>query len=147
MGMIEEVAAHLTATSTRFAAGETLFANAHPVVDAPSLSLWETGGAPPVQSYGSTLPAWEQQTMQMLAKSTRPSSGSLLPYSSNARSLIHDAFVILNRVVNQSLSGSTAAYLRIEPRQSVMVLPGAEEDGRIVFSCNFDVWRRPSVAY
>ncbi|MFA9270724.1 MAG: hypothetical protein ACEQSX_08195 [Baekduiaceae bacterium] len=147
MGMIEEVALHLSETSTRFVAGVSMFANAHPPVDVASFSMWETGGGPPVQAYGSTLPTWEEPTLQLLAKTTRPSSGSLVPYSSNARSLIHDALVILNRVVNQSLTGSTAYYLRIEPRQAVAVLPGQEEDGRIMFSVNLDVLRRPSVTY
>lgn len=146
--MIEDVAGHLIAASTRYVAGESLFANAHPVVDIASLSLWESGGQAPVQSYGASwLPSWEVPTLQLLAKTTRPSSGSLVPYSSNARSLIHDAFVILNRVSNQTLTGSTAYFLRIEPRQSVMVIPGQEEDGRILFTVNFDVLRRPSVAY
>lgn len=146
MGMIEEVAAHLVSSSTKFTAGQTLFGNAHPVVDEASCSLWESGGSAPVQAYGSTnLPAWEQPTLQIIARTSRPSSGSLLPFTSNARSMIHDAFVILNRVTNTVLSGTT--YLRIEPRQSVMVLPGAEEDGRIVFSVNFDVSRRPTLAY
>lgn len=145
MGAVEDLYTYLVAASTRLEAGN-VFINVVPNSTRATLSLLETGGVAPQQTYGSgNLPAFERARVQLLARTTAPAGDATVPYSTTARSLIHAAWVELNEVVNTTLSGST--FLRCDPVQSPFMLPGQENDGRLMFSCSFDVWRRPSTAY
>lgn len=146
MGAAEDLATYLDAQSSRFTSGTTLFVNAMPHSTAASLAIFESGGLDPQQTYGDgTLPAWENLTVQLVARTSAPTDGATIPSPVNARTLLHTAWVLLNAVVNEELSGST--YLRVEPRQAPMRLPEPENDGRVLFTANFDVLRVPSTSF
>ena len=76
----------------------------------------------------------------MIARTSRPSSGSVRPYTTNARNLIGYVFNRLTKVSNQVISGTT--YMSVDAKQSPFLLPGANEDGSVEFVCNFAVMRR-----
>lgn len=146
MGVAEDLATYLDSNSSSFTSGASLFVNGLPHSTGAALAIYESGGLDPQQHYGDgTLPAWENITVQLVARTSAPTGGATIPSPVNARTLMHKAWVLLNGIVNEELSGST--YLRVEPRQSPMRLPEPENDGRVLFSCNFDVMRVPSTSF
>ena len=147
MGMVEELATHVDANSTRATIGTTLFANDLPHSTRATMAIMETPGGPPGQHFGDNdLPGWERPSVMFVARTTAPASGTTVPVPTNARRLLQDAFTIVQRIANENV-GSTAVgtsyYLRIEPAQSPY-LTRIEDDGRQVFAFNASVWRTPS---
>lgn len=133
MGLLEEIGTHLDTSSTRFSLGTSLFLGILP--DASTIAgtagaVIETGGSPPMHTFASTRPVWEVATVQVLCRSTSPVT---------ARANMDDAWTILDRVANQTLSGST--YLRITALQSPF-LAWRDERERTVYGANFECWRR-----
>lgn len=124
MGAIEELGSFLDTNSTRFTAGTNLWY--HAMADEPgtATALYETGGLPPVQRYGNDLPAFERAAFQVVCRSTSPTI---------ARGNAHAAWVIVQKVANESLSSKT--WLRAEPMQSPFLLE-RDAQGRYTFAFN-----------
>lgn len=133
MGLLEEVGTYLDTSSTRFALGTSLFLGILPdasTIAGTAAAIIETGGSPPQHTLGSTRPAWEVATVQLLCRSTSPVT---------ARANADAAWDILDQVSNQTLSPST--YLRISALQSPF-LAWRDDLARPVYAANFEVWRR-----
>ncbi len=140
--MIEELAEHLAQNSTRLALGDNLFINVLPESTGAAAAIIETGGLAAEQTFQDGAPQIERPRVQILTRSTRPVSGAV-PYSTTAGGMIHDAYHVLNGVASETIQGSS--YLRVEPVQSPFSI-GQDEAARLMFSCNFDVWRRGSTS-
>lgn len=134
MGLIEEIGAYLDSNSTRFLAGTSLFYNWLPDEPGTAASITETGGLPPQQVFGNDLPAWENQRVQVLCRSTS---------STRARANANDAWVVLQQIANETLSGRS--WLRVSAVQSPFSL-GQDERGRMLFACNYECVRRTTAA-
>lgn len=130
MGLVEDVGEFLDAASTRFDLGTRTFLNYLPEQPNRAHSVTETGGLAPTHVFGSTSAAWENARVQILTRSTS---------SVTARADIEAAFTILDGVQNQTVNGST--FLRIAAVQSPFLV-NRDERGRVIFSCNFQCWRR-----
>lgn len=131
MGLVEDIGTYLAAQSTLFVLGTKTFLNFMPDSPNRAQSIIETGGPAPEFVMGaSTKVAIEHPRIQMVCRSTS---------STAARADMDRAWVILNGVANQVLSGTT--YLRISAVQSPFLLE-RDAKGRPVFGCNFDVMRR-----
>lgn len=101
------------------------------------LALFESPGVVPVRAYGDgSSPAMSRGRCQVLVRSTKPSSGADVPFSSGASSVAWRATNALEAVTNTTISGST--FYRIECTQQPYVLQ-RDDAGRIVFAANFDV--------
>lgn len=146
MGMIEEVGAHLAASSTRFVAGTTLFYHSLPesTSDAkPTCGLFEAFGLGPVRTMnGSNLPPIERPAVRVICRSTAAETADV-PSPVNARVLAQKAWHILERTVDTTLSGTT--YLRIEPAHSPYAI-GRDEIGRHLFQFTAYIERKPSTS-
>jgi hypothetical protein len=127
--MIEDVGEYLDAQSTRFNLGVATFLNSLPSEPNRAHGLFETPGLPPVRAFGSTGPSWERGRVQVQCRSTS---------SVTARADIDAAFVLLEGVQNQTIQSNT--FLRVSAAQSPFLLE-RDKQGRVVFGCNFDVWR------
>lgn len=131
MGMVEDIGTFLAAQSTLFVLGTKTFLNYLPDSPNRAQSIVETGGmAPEFVAGPSTKVAIEHPRIQVVCRSTS---------STAARADMDKAWVILNGVTNQTLSGTT--YLRISAAQSPFLLE-RDAKGRPVFAANFDVWKR-----
>jgi hypothetical protein len=122
---VDEFAAFLDASSTRFTVGTNLFVNWQADEPDTCTTIYETGGLAPVQRFANDLPAYEQPAFQVVCRAAA---------SSAARANIHAAWIIAQRVANETLSSKT--WLRIEPLQSPFFL---ERDvrGRYTYAVNF----------
>ena len=134
MGLVEELGTFLDSESTRFTAGTNLFGNWLPSEPGTAASITETGGLPPVHTFGSDLPKYERQRVQLLCRSSN---------STTARANINDAWVQLQEITNESLS--SRSWLRVSAVQSPFSL-GQDDLGRHLFACNFDCLRLTTAA-
>lgn len=159
MSVAKELASFCAANSTRLTIGTTLFTGMLPVGSTNiRVAIIDGPGGPPTRTYsggttGSTnrldaanLPVYENLSVQVVGRSTMPSSGATVPYSSSVQHALHDALIILGSISNETISSTygTAQYLRVEPVGGVGAL-GAEEDGSLMFAFNCDVMRRPTL--
>lgn len=144
MPMIEEIGSHLAAGSTRFVAGTTLFYHSLPESTGdqkPTCGLFEAFGLAPIRTMnGANLPPIERPAVRIICRSTSAETTDV-PSPVNARSLAQEAWRILERTVDVTISGTT--YLRIEPAHSPYAL-GRDEVGRHVFAFTAYVERKPS---
>lgn len=121
--------------------GASLFTHVLPETTGAALAIIETPGMLPQPTYGSKIPSIARPRVQVMARTTAPSSGATVPYTSNARLLIHDAWARLSHVVNQSIRSTT--YLSVDPLQDPFQM-GRDEKGRILFAFNAQVSKVPS---
>lgn len=106
------------------------------------LALMETPGLSPVRTYGDgAVSAIERPRLQLLSRTTSPSSGSDVPFSSGASSAIRRAAGLLENISNTTIGGST--FHRVATVQAPYQLQ-RDDAGRILFAANFDVWWAPS---
>lgn len=145
MGAVEDINTYLASTAgggTLGTEGTSIFEFAVVETTGRAVFTFEYPGAPPSQGYGSSGVFIENQRVQVLCRSTKPSVGAIAE-TNGARGLAHHVMRKLNRVVNTTLSGTT--YLRIEPLQSPFFLD-RDETGRVLFACNYEVQRRASTS-
>jgi len=108
------------------------------------LALYEGPGAPPVRTFGDAgQPSIERARLQVLVRSTAPTGGADVPLSSAAMGVARQAYLVLDGVVNTTIAGST--FQRVEPVQPPYQLQ-RDEQGRIIFAANYDVWWSPPAA-
>jgi hypothetical protein len=130
MPVLNEIAAHIAATSTGFSAGPhptkiQIFIGVFPEDQrATAIALYESGGAPPVYTYGSS-PLVERPTVQVISRSS-----SYATARTNATTIYN----ILAAVEDATLSGT--AYTRVTPLQSPLDM-GNDADDRQLISCNY----------
>ena len=129
MASVDELAAFLDTQSTRFTSGTNLFVNWMPPDPDTCSALYETGGLAPQQVFSRDLPAYERPSFQLLCRASA---------SSSARANIHAAWIIAQKVANESLSSKT--WLRVEPLQSPFYLR-RDEQGRYEYAANFSAMR------
>jgi hypothetical protein len=122
---VDEFAAFLDSSSTRFTVGTNLWVNWMPDEPDTAATIYETGGLAPVQRFGNDLPAFERPGFQMICRAAA---------SSSARANIHAAWTLAQQVANEELSSKT--WLRIEPLQSPFFLE-RDPRGRYVYAVNF----------
>lgn len=130
MPVLNEIAAYIAATSTSFSAGPHATKIQIFIGDLPAdqrdtaIALYESGGAPPVFTYGSS-PLVERPTVQVVSRST-----SYATARANATTIYN----ILAAIEGATLSGT--AYTRVTPSQSPFDL-GTDADDRQLISCNY----------
>lgn len=130
MPVLNEIAAYIAATSTNFSAGPHATKTEIFIGDFPedqrstAIALYESGGAPPVYTYGSS-PLVERPTVQVVTRST--------DYAI-ARSNATTIYNILAAIEDATLSGT--AYTRVTPLQSPLDM-GTDADDRQLISCNY----------
>ena len=129
-GLIKELGTFLAAQSTRFVLGTNCFLNALPSEPDTAASLTEYGGGAPDYTFANDLPAWENARVALTTRSTS---------SAGARANINAGWTALQRVANESLSGTP--WLRVSAVQDPFLLR-RDEQGRVVFQVNFDCQRR-----
>ena len=129
MPLIEELGTFLDSESTRFALGSSLYLNWLPPEPRTAASLTETGGLPPVHTFGGDLPKYERQRVQLICRSSS---------STKARANMNDAWFQLQEVANETLSSRT--WLRVSAVQSPFSL-GQDDQGNTLFAANFDCVR------
>lgn len=130
MPILNEVAAHIAASSTIFSAGPHATKTEIFIGDLPEdqratlIALFEAGGAPPVYTYGSS-PMLERPTVQVISRSTSYAT---------ARTNASTIYSILAAVKGATLSGTI--YTRVTPSQSPFDM-GKDADDRHLISCNY----------
>lgn len=132
----QDVVAYLVANSS-LVAGTDLFVG--DLVPAPNdvTVLFEYGGQGPMQVMGgSSAAAVIKPSMQVLGRA----GGTATAAYTNARARVRLVYNLLTAITDQTLSGSH--YFRAEPIQEPFQLHRDEND-RIVFACNFSIWRVP----
>lgn len=134
MGLVEELGTFLDAQSTRFTLGANLFLNRMPSEPNTAASIIETGGLPPAHVFGNDLPAWENQRVQIMCRSTS---------SVTARANMNDAWLQVQEIANEDLSNR--GWMRCSAVQSPFSL-GQDDQGRQLFASNFDCQRRTTAA-
>lgn len=131
MPVLNEIAAHIAATSTGYSAGPHATKIQIFIGDLPEdqrstlIALFESGGAPPVYTFGSTPVLVERPTVQVISRST-----SYATARTNATTIYN----ILAAVKGATLSGT--AYTRVTPSQSPFDM-GKDADDRHLISCNY----------
>lgn len=130
MGLVEELGVHIDSESTRFTLGTNLMLNA--MVDEPNTatSVVEYGGAAADYVFAGDLPVNENARVAITCRSTS---------SVTARANAHAAWVAVQKITNEALSGKT--WLRAVPLQSPFLL-GRDAQGRVLFRFNASCMRR-----
>ena len=144
MGMVEEVVAYL-ATQSCGTAGTTLFAHTLPESTGMCSAVIELPASAPSRTFKQSLPWAENARVQVLCRSTLPSSGATIAVPTNARARAQKIWRTLEAVSNSTSIASGKRYYRIEAQQSPFKLQD-DERGRSVFSCTFDVMRAPTTS-
>jgi hypothetical protein len=102
------------------------------------MCLYETGGSSPNWVFGSTSPAYETVSVQVISRSTNYAT---------ARSRAYTAYRILGGVRNQRLPYSSQStnclYLDVNPDQPPFSI-GQDQNKRWLISCNFTVHKERS---
>ena len=130
MGLVEELGTYLDSASTRFTIGTNLFLNAIPDEPNTASAVVEYGGAAPDYVFGRDLPVNENARVAITSRSTS---------STKARADAHAAWVAMQAIENESLSGTS--WLRASAVQSPFLLY-RDEQGRVVYQCNYQCVRR-----
>lgn len=144
---IEDVARCIDAASTAVSVGTNLFANALPAdVTTVAVGVFERPGQPRVPVYGATS-AFERPTVLVIARSTAPVDGALVPNPTKARDEAWKAYRALNAVVNAAAySGSTRRFGAIEPNEAPHLME-TDDQGRQLFAFTATAWLRPSTSW
>ena len=140
MPMLDDVATYLDAQSSQFkvmsgSTGNLVKAQLLDRIPAPNTltALYETGGAAPAWVFGSTSPAVETASLQVIARSTSYATAHTRAFT---------AYRILGGIRNQYLPTSTYStkclYLDMNPDQPPFSI-GLDENGRPLVSVNFTV--------
>ena len=133
--LLDEVARHLQDDSVG-TIGVNIFKSYSPNAPNTTLTVYETGGFRPQDTFGSTCEvAWENPSIQIVSRST--------DYET-ARRTAENAYRSLISVTNETLKASSSDagsfYLRIWAVQSPFRL-GVDENERNLVACNFDVMK------
>jgi len=130
VALLEDLGGYLDTNSALVTLGTNLFYGLMPETVANCVTLYESGGAPPLFTQGTVnLPVMERPQLQMLVRNAVYATG---------RSTAEELYRILTAITNQTVNGNH--YLRVEAI-SVPSLIERDANKRAVFSCNFDVLR------
>jgi hypothetical protein len=145
MTLLDEVATFLDAQSTalKLLSGttgnlaKTVLLDRTPAPDT-MLTLYETGGSAPNWVFGSTSPAYETASLQVISRSSNYAT---------ARSRAYLCYRLLGGIHNQYLPTSTYTskcwYLDCNPDQPPFSI-GPDQQGRHLVSVNFTVRKERS---
>ena len=111
--------------------GTNLFLGARPPTPDACLTVYETGGLPPVHAFN---PAAGQAKVEM-ARVQVVARAAGEDYEA-ARLLAHRAFVLLDGLPSRSING--VAYKWGAAIQSPFLM-GRDEQSRLLVACNFDI--------
>lgn len=125
-------------TSTKVAAGSSLFKNAMPESTGRAVFVVEYPGLPAVEKFSGELPAMTRPRAQVTVRSTKPSGGSGIPGSTATRNLAQDMWELVVGVANETVN--SVLYQRIAPLQDPFFLRH-DEAGRAVFAFNVEALR------
>lgn len=129
--ILDDIATHLAANSTRLTVGTNLTKGYMPASPATCTTIFETGGLAPIKAFstGTVDRVWEQPSIMVHSRST--------DYQT-ARNTIEDVFTILDGIGNTTLSGTR--YGRIDAIQSPIDI-GQDSNDRHMLSVNFNVMK------
>jgi hypothetical protein len=97
--------------------------------------LYEYPGVGPIETFGDNqLPAAIRPHLQVVGRA----GGSASAAYNNAKARVRAVYNLLVQVNNEAING--AMHFRAQPIQEPFMLHRDEND-RVVFACNFDVWR------
>ena len=135
MALLTDVGTYLAAATVSTAdltLGTNLFLGREPDSPDTCVTLYETGGAGPDDTFGGdTAPSLENPGLQVRSRAAAYST---------AQSLAVDVWSLLAKVINETLTSTK--YLKISPVQSPFALDRDDQD-RMIFVCNFDVVKVP----
>lgn len=128
MPMLPDVGTYLAAAGLSLTVGTNLFYGRMPDSPDKCVSLYETGGASPLDTMSNnTEPPVTSPRLQILSRDAS---------YANAQTLAEDVWQKLTLITNESLSSTR--YLRVVPIQQPAPIERDSQD-RVVFSCNYDV--------
>lgn len=131
MGMLDDIAVHITANVGTLTSGINLFAYKMPDEPQDAVGLYEESGRPPAYVYNTALPAIEMPDLQIIVRSSTTATG---------RTLSETLWRLMQAVMNQTING--IYYQAILAVGSPMLLERDSND-KPLFSMNFNVWRVP----
>lgn len=150
MGLLEDVASHLDASSTALTAGTTLFVHSLPELGPTSLptyclQLEAAGGSS--RTYGAKMPIGISPTMVVLARTTAPSESDYV----DPRRALGTAWAIwetLEQVANTTIpAGSTSgSFVYAFSADVEPTYVGRDDRRRAVFEQRFAADYRPSTS-
>jgi len=130
----QDLVTYLVSGSTLVAGTDLFVGDLLPSPDDVTV-LFEYPGMGPRETFGdNTKPAVIRPRIQVLGRA----GGTATAAYTNARTRVRTVYDLLTVVANEQLSGTT--YFRGEAIQEPFMLHRDEND-RVVFACNFDIWR------